>query len=245
MASPNAPMANKQPPASGGTGTIEPEMTVADRSVVTRADFDAAISGLRDQIAGILTQVRATAAERPCTDRRPEVASYPTGKPIIQGAMPTDYVVWLGPEPPDGGEICFRARGHVRTVADDRPVSMKCYDGKAIQVSRTTVAVRTKEYVDSLFTSVEFKERCPSGHKYAGRLYAPVECLEHAVYLWLSAPNGKGGDGDGRPLFKFFIHPSHVGRYQQLKESRFNQRKMQEAEVDWVASDGVESPPWQ
>jgi len=159
--------------------------------------------------------------------------------------MPAMYAVWLGPEPPDGGEICFRARGHIRTVNSPNKVEMVDGHGHGTKrlISGTVIAVRTTEYLDNLYSSIEFTRRCPSGHRYAGRLYAELDCVEHAAWLWLTMPNGRGGDTNNAPLLKLFLPPVLAPKFERLKQTRFNLRKADEAAVDYVLTGGMEMPP--
>ena len=80
------------------------------------------------------------------------------------------------------------------------------------------------------------------GEDHAGRLFADIECAEHAAYLHLSAPNGRGGDTSNNPLFRFHLPPDWVERYKYLKQTRFASRKAEESDVEWVMQGGNEMP---
>ena len=162
--------------------------------------------------------------------------------PVVAKSMPDSYVVWLGPEPASG-EVYLAARGRLMTVNSDEVFQKTDQAGKTRPIKGTVCGLRTTEYSDGGMTSIEFTRRCPPSHKYAGRLFAEIECPEHAAYLHLTTPDGKGRDRDGHKLFAFHLITPWIHKYEALKRFRMNRRKMEEVDVDWVASDGVEMPP--
>ena len=164
--------------------------------------------------------------------------------PVVAKSMPANYVVWLGPEP-RSGEVYLGARGVLRTINSDTTHTMVDGDGHGVKktIRGTECAIRTSEYIDGGVTSIEFTRRCPPNHKYAGKLFAQIDCPEHAAYLHLTTPDGKGRDRDGNKLYVFHLITPWIHKYEAMKRFRMNTRKMQEMDVDWVASDGVEMPP--
>ncbi len=164
--------------------------------------------------------------------------------PVVAKDMPHNYVVWLGPEPASG-EVYLGARGVLRTINSDTAHQMVDGDGhgKLKSIKGTECAAVTAEYIDGGTTSIEFTRRCPASHKYAGRLFAQIDCPEHAAYLHLTTPDGKGRDREGNKLYSFHLITPWIHKYEALKRFRMNRRKMEEVDVDWVASDGVEMPP--
>lgn len=222
-------------PSEPNQGTAEPK-----RLVTVDKEYLDEILRRQNQTDELLRQFMAQAK----APQRPGL-SMPTGRPIIARATPPNYVVWLGPEPPSGGELCRPARGVMQTFTDDKTYTMTDGDGRGIKktVKGTTHSGVYGEYVDAGVTSIEFKYRCPTGHKHAGKLYAEILCPEHAAYLHLTAPDGKGRDRDGNKLYAFHLTHTFAHKYEALKRFRLNQRRMEEQDVDWVASDGVEMPP--
>ena len=163
--------------------------------------------------------------------------------PVIAKNMPANYVVWLGPEP-RSGELYLGARGRVKTINSPETTQTTDGDGqgKLKTIRGQICAVRTTEYADSGMTSIDFIRRCPANHKYAGRLFAELDCPEHAAYLHLIAPDGKGKDREGNKLYAFHLISGWIDKYKNLVHFRMNRRKAAEVDVDWVASDGVEMP---
>jgi len=244
----HAPVTEKGSTQVAATAVAEPAVTTPDAPRIMTVDQDLLAELVRaqqrtaDMLAGFLHAQKKHPVE-PVTYIDPQ--AYPTARPVIQGDMPPGYAIWLGPDPPPGGEICFRARGRVQVIMDrETPYKMIDGDGRGKEqiVKGTTVKFRTTDYVDQGYTSVEFTRRCPPNHKYAGRLFADIECAEHAAYLHLSAPNGRGGDTSNNPLFRFHLPPSWVEKYKYLKDTRFASRKSEQSDVEWVMQGGSEMP---
>ena len=227
-------------PLSGGKGTLG-SVAVADppspasNLVQVDADLWAEMNRKQDAMQRLLEEIRV---ERAGGGSPPGLLR----PPVVAKSMPENYVVWLGPEP-RSGEVCLGARGRIMTVNDPTEYTKTCRDGKTIPIRGTVCGIRTTEYVDGGVTSIEFTRRCPPNHRYAGKLFAQIECPEHAAYLHLTTPDGKGRDRDGNKVFAFHLITPWIHKYEAMKRFRMNTRKMQEVDVDWVASDGIEMPP--
>ena len=165
---------------------------------------------------------------------------FPSGKPIISKPLPPNYVVWLGPEPPTGVQLCMSSRGRVKAIPRREEFTMVDGGGhgKTRTVSGTTHGGLTTEYIDNGFTSIEFDDRCPPNHKYAGRLYARIDCPEHAAYLQLTA----GKDREGHQLFVWFLVAQFKSMYDQLKRSHMRKKELETVEVEDVMSHGNAMP---
>lgn len=165
---------------------------------------------------------------------------FPTARPIIQRPMPPNYGVWLGPEPPEDVQLCLSARGRVRCIPKREEFTMIDGDGhgKKTTVTGTTHGGTTSSYIDSGYTAIEFTDRCPLNHKYAGRLYARIDCPEHAAWLQLTA----GKDREGHQLFVWFLVTPFKSMYDQLKRSNMRRKEIETIEVEDVMSRGEEMP---
>ena len=233
-------MEREDAPMSGGKGTqgsvaVAEPPSPAPSVVQVDAALWAEMNRKQDAMARLLEQIQA---ERAGGGPPPGILR----PPVVATSMPANYVVWLGSEP-RSGEVYLGARGRIVTVNDTTEYHKVCRDGKTIPVRGTVCGVQTGEYVDGGVTSIEFTRRCPPNHRYAGKLFAPIECPEHAAYLHLTTPDGKGHDRDGNKLYAFHLITPWIHRYEALKRFRMSTRKMTEQDVDWVASDGVEMPP--
>lgn len=219
------------------TGTAVADPPPSDRKLI-QVDADVWSEMVRKQSAmeRLLEQIQA---ERAAGGPTPNIVR----PPIIAKNLPPNYVVWLGPEP-RSGELYLGARGRVTTINSPETSQMTDGDGqgKLKTIRGQICAVRTTEYSDSGMTSIDFIRRCPTGHKYAGRLFAELDCPEHAAYMHLTTPDGKGHDRDGNKLYAFHLTSGWIPKYQNLVKFRMNSRKAAEVDVDWVASDGVEMP---
>lgn len=165
---------------------------------------------------------------------------FPTAAPIIAKPMPPNYSVWMGPEPPNDVQLCMSARGRVRCIPKREEFTMTDGDGhgKTRTITGTTHGGMTTDFIDSGFTSIEFDNRCPPGHKYAGRLYARIDCPEHAAYLQLTA----GKDRQGNQMFKWFLVTQFRNMYEQLKRSHMRKREVESIEIEDVGSQGSAMP---
>jgi len=220
-----------------GTAVADPPQSDTKKLIQVDADLWAEMNRKQDAMQRMLEQIHA---ERAAGGPTPNILR----PPVIAKSLPPNYVVWLGPEPPSG-ELYLGARGRVTTVNSDETTVMTDGDGhgKPRTIRGQICASRTTEYSDSGMTSIDFIRRCPSGHKYAGRLFAELDCPEHAAYMHLTTPDGKGHDRDGHnKLYAFHLIGDWIPKYQNLVRFRMNARKAAEVDVDFVASDGVEMP---
>jgi len=222
-------------PSTAATAVADPPPS--DRKLVqVDADVWAEIVRRQGAMERMLEQIQA---ERAAGGPTPNIIR----PPVVAKTMPPNYVVWLGTEP-RSGDLYLGAKGTVTTVNSEETTVMTDGDGhgKPRTIRGQLCAFRTTEYSDSGMKSIDFIRRCPSGHKYAGRLFAELDCPEHAAYLHLIAPDGKGHDKDGNKLYAFHLIGDWIPKYQNLVRFRMNARKAAEVDVDFVASDGVEMP---
>ena len=219
-----------------GTAVADPPPESGKKLIQVDADVWAEMVRKQGTMERMLEQMRS---ERAAGGPTPNILR----PPVVAKNMPPNYVVWLGAEP-RSGELYLGAKGRVTTVNSPETTTMIDGDGhgKPRTIRGQICAVRTTEYADSGMTSIDFIRRCPSGHKYAGRLFAELDCPEHAAYLHLTTPDGKGHDKDGNKLYAFHLIGDWIPKYQNLVRFRMNARKAAEVDVDFVASDGVEMP---
>jgi len=229
-------------PSPAGTAVIDPPKaevpapTAGPTVIKVDAELWAKILQEREQTQALLDQIR--------TERlQPDGPVGSVRRPIVARAMPPHYVVWLGPEP-KSGQVYRSVRGTVQVINSDKQYEMVDGngDGKKRTIRGTENTGVLGEYVDAGRTSIDFVHRCPPNHRYAGRLFAVLTCPEHAAWLHLFTPDGRGRDRDGNKVYAFHLAGNWIQKYQVMKDVRMNQRKMQEVDVDWVASDGVEMP---
>lgn len=207
-------------------------------------EIDSELGRLRNANAAMLEELAQ--ARKALQQKFGAVPSF-VGQPIISKPLPGNYVVWLGPEPPEDGQICFAVRGVVKVIPNTDKITMidGDGDGKPRQISKTSNLgiVEGNPYVDAGRTSIEFRYRCPSNHKYAGKLWANVYCPEHAAWLYLSAPDGQGGDRNLGRLFVFHLCQDWRVKYEAMKKSKMRTREIEHMEVEDVWTHGVEMPP--
>ena len=245
-------MAELLTPEPGRTGSAtavmeeEPEEQPEPRLIDTgNAEHESELERLRNANAAMLEELVQT---RKALQREfGSVPSFTTGAPIISKPLPNQYVVWLGPEPPEDGQICFAVRGVIKVIPNTDRITMidGDGDGKPRTISKTSNLgiVVANPYVDAGRTSIEFRYRCPSNHKYAGKLWASLFCPEHAAWLYLSAPDGQGGDRNLGRLFAFHLGPDWRVKYEAMKKSKMRKREIEHMEVEDVWTHGVEMPP--
>lgn len=230
-------MGSQEAPDLRAQGTAVAEPPPSDKQLIqVDANLWAEMQRKQDAMQRLLEQIQS---ERAVGGPTPNILR----PPVVAKSLPPNYVVWLGPEP-RSGELYLGARGTLRTINSDETTVMTDGDGhgKPRTIRGQICALRTSEYADSGTTSIEFTRRCPANHKYAGRLFAELFCPEHAAYMHLTTPDGKGHNKDGDKLYAFHLIGDWIPKYQNLVRFRMNLRKASEMDVDWVASDGVEMP---
>ncbi len=172
---------------------------------------------------------------------RAQVAAFPTAKPIVSKPLPKNYVVWLGPEP-ELGELYLSAKGTITTFSKREGVDMIDGDGEGKQrkVYRTQHTGVYGPWRDSGRTSIDFVNRCPANHKFAGRLWAEILCPEFAASLELTA----GKDRDGKRMLQFFFATAEWhGKFAALVKAQMQRRQVQESLAAEVTHGGVPMPP--
>ncbi len=206
---------------------------------------------LRAQNAALIEELKQ--ARMALKANLPTGLPYPTAKAQISVDMPPNYVVWLGPDPLPGRDLSMSVKGRVGQITDMTPHEKRSThgDGRAFIVSGTSHRGLTTEFINQGYTSLEFRYRCPANHKYAGKLWARLDCPEHAARLWITAPNGMGGDREHRPLFVFkFTLTDWKNKYEIMKKSRMQRRQTEMIEQEDVMENAVDMPeditqPWQ
>lgn len=164
----------------------------------------------------------------------------PVRPPIIAKPLPPNYVVYLGPEPPPNAELRMSARGRVVTIPDSKEYASVDGDGdgKPKTVRRTTNVGHTGQYVEDGYSDIYFEHRCPSGHKYAGRLWAEILCPEHAAWLHLT----RGRDSEGHRMFVFHLLPDVSAQYVQLRDSNMRKLRQTDREIEEIMTRGEPMP---
>ena len=231
-------MGSQGAPDLRAQGTAVADPPPSDKKLIqVDADLWAEMNRKQEAMQRLLEQIQS---ERSVGGPTPNIVR----TPVVAKGMPPNYVVWLGPEP-RSGELYLGARGRVTTINADTATQMIDGDGqgKLRTIRGQICASRTTEYSTSGTTSIDFIRRCPPGHKYSGRLFAELDCPEHAAYMHLTTPDGKGNDREGNKLYAFHLTSDWIAKYKSLVRFRMNLRKASEEGVDWVGSDGVEMPP--
>jgi hypothetical protein len=169
----------------------------------------------------------------------------PTSKARVSKDLPPNYVVWLGTEPLGDTELRMVAKGRVGQLTHNDVIMKTPQRGKRepFPVSRTTHGGLTGEFINQGYTKIRFDSRCPANHRYAGKLWARIDCPEHAAWLFITAPNGRGGDIDQHPLYAFrFTLESYKNRYELLKRTHLQRRQAELLDQEDVMSDAVDMP---